>query len=168
MSTSLMGLFQYEEDFLAAAQKLKDSGVKDVTLMSPIPMHSAEKIVGLGASPVRRYSLTGAILGAIGGFSLATFSALTFILPTGGRAIIAFPPFLVITYELTILIGVLATLLGFHVVSGLPAWRDAPYSPKTNVDRFSVSVAMGAGTDSDKVTRILNESGAEQVTTVEV
>ena len=168
MTTSVMGLFEYEEDFLAAAQKLKDSGIDDVTLMSPIPIHGAEKVLGLGPSPIRRFSLIGAIVGAISGFSLATFSALSFILPTGGRAIIAIPPFLVITYELTILFGVLATLVGFHYVSGLPAWRDKPYDSETNLDRFSVAVDLDANIDTDLVTRILNESGAKEVKRVEV
>ncbi|NIO80764.1 MAG: DUF3341 domain-containing protein, partial [Candidatus Aminicenantes bacterium] len=61
-------------------------------------------------SPVRKFSLAGAIIGGLSGFAMATACALVFILPTGGRAIIAFPPFLVITYEMTILIGVLSTL----------------------------------------------------------
>ena len=119
--------------------------------------------MGLEKSPVRRFSLIGAIVGAISGFGLATFSALSFIQPTGGRAIIAFPPFLVITYELTILFGVLATLLGFHVVSGLPAWYDAPYRQETNVDRFSVVVDLGAGADPQMAENIIRAAGAEEV-----
>jgi hypothetical protein len=33
-------------------------------------------------------------------------------------------------HEMTILLGVLFTLIGFHVVSGLPAWQDHPYDER--------------------------------------
>ncbi len=163
MVNRVMGLFAYEDDFLNALRKLKESGHSDLTLMTPIPLHEAQQILGEHKSAVRVFSLVGAILGAIGGFALATFSAVTFIQPTGGRAVITFPPFLVISYEMTILLGVLMTLLGFHIVSGLPAWRDAPYDARTSVDRFGVLV----GGDTAGAEAIMRSSGAESVEPVE-
>jgi len=164
MASNILGLFRYEEDFIDAAERLKSAGYDELTLMSPIPLHDAEKVAGLGkSSPVRRFSLAGALLGAFGGFALATFSATVFLLPTGGRSIITFPPFLVIAYEMTILLGVLFTLLGFHVVSGLPAWRDVPYVEDTNVDRFSVVVEVDEKSDPEAARRILDEGGADEV-----
>lgn len=167
MASHIIGTFRFEEDFIAAAEKLKGAGFDELTLMSPIPLHEAEKAQGYEKSPVRRFSLVGAILGAIGGFALATFSATAFLLPTGGRAIIAFPPFLVITYEMTILLGVLATLLGFHVVSGLPAWQDAPYTVESTIDRFSVAVGIAGRDNLDEVRRIMKETGADQIRDLE-
>lgn len=163
MASNIMGLFRHEEEFIDAAERLQSAGFDSLTLMSPIPLHEAEKAVGLDKSPVRRFSLAGALLGAIGGFALATYSATVYLLPTGGRSIIALPPFLVITYEMTILLGVLFTLLGFHVVSGLPAWRDAPYTEETNVDRFSVVVEVADDGDPAAARRILDEVGADEV-----
>jgi len=61
MAKNIMGLFQYEDDFITAARNLKDSGFNNLALMSPIPMHDAEKVLGLSKSPVRRFSLAGAI-----------------------------------------------------------------------------------------------------------
>jgi hypothetical protein len=168
MSKSVMGMFQYAEDSLEAAKKLRSAGFDGLHVMSPIPMHDAYEALEFGVSNVRRYSLAGAIIGAISGFALATACALVFILPTGGRAIIAFPPFLVITYELTILIGVIATLIGFHIVSGLPAWKDAPYQPEIIVDRFSVAVDYEEETEMEEATRMLHEAGAEEVRSVVV
>ena len=118
---TIMGTFAYEEDFLAAAEKLTASGFDNLSLLSPVPLEEAQKLLGLGTSPVRHFSLAGAIIGAISGFAMSVATALVFILPTGGRAIITIPPYLIITYEMTILFGVLFTLIGFHFVSGLPA-----------------------------------------------
>jgi len=165
---AIVGTFAYEEDFLAAAENLQASGFDDISLLSPVPLHEAQEVLGLGKSPVRRFSLAGALIGAASGFALAVATALTFILPTGGRAIIALPPYFVITYEMTILMGVLFTLIGFHVVSGLPAWHDAPYLPSANIDRFVVVVEGAAGEQAARAETIIRQAGAEEIQHMEV
>ncbi|MDH3747991.1 MAG: DUF3341 domain-containing protein [Gammaproteobacteria bacterium] len=164
---AVIGAFAYEEDFLAAAENLKASGFDNISLLSPLPLEEAQEVLGLGKSPVRRFSLAGAILGGICGFAMAAGTALVFILPTGGRTIITLPPFLVITYEMTILFGVLFTLLGFHFVSGLPAWRDKPYLPSANIDHFVVVVEGAAGEQVARAEAIIRDAGADEIRHVE-
>lgn len=164
---AIMGTFAYEEDFLAAAKKLVSSGFENISLLSPVPLEEAQEILGLGKSPVRRFSLAGALIGAASGFAMSVATALVFILPTGGRAIITLPPYLVITYEMTILFGVLFTLLGFHFVSGLPAWRDKPYTESANIDRFVVVVEGTAGDQAAQAEAIIRGAGAEEIKHVE-
>lgn len=163
MSRSVFAVFRYQDDFLEATRQLNASGFENLTMMSPVPIHEIEHILQKKKPVIRRFTFFGAILGFFFGFGLAVFSALTFIQPTGGRPIIAIPPFLVIGYEMTILFGVLATLLGFHIASGLPAWRDRPYEPATNVDRFSILVECGAGDDPQQAEEILRTAGAEEI-----
>ena len=164
---AVMGTFAYEEDFLNAAENLTSSGFDDIALLSPLPLEDAQRALGLGKSPVRRFSLAGAIIGALSGFAMAAGTALVFILPTGGRALITLPPFMIITYEMTILFGVIFTLLGFHFVSGLPAWRDKPYLPSANVDRFIVVVEGADSEQAAKAVTIIKEAGAVEVRHVE-
>jgi molybdopterin-containing oxidoreductase family membrane subunit len=164
---AVLATFRYEEDFLAGAERVKSAGIGEISLMSPLPLDKAQEMLGLGKSPVRRFSLAGAIIGAVSGFAMAVATALVFILPTGGRAIISVPPYLVITYEMTILVGVLFTLLGFHIVSGLPAWRDRPYTPEANIDRFVVVVEGAGDADAARAETILREAGAEETRRVE-
>jgi len=165
---AVVGTFAYEEDFLAAAESLKSSGFENISLLSPLPLEEAQEVLGLGKSPVRYFSLAGALIGAAAGFAMAVATALVFILPTGGRAIIALPPYFVITYEMTILLGVLFTLIGFHVVSGLPAWRDKPYLPAANVDRFVVVVEDAAADQLERAESIIRQAGAEEIQHLEV
>ena len=164
---AILGTFAYEEDFLAAAKNLTASGFDDISLLSPVPLEEAQEVLGLHKSPVRHFSLAGAIIGAISGFAMAAGTALVFILPTGGRAIITIPPFLIITYEMTILFGVLFTLLGFHFVSGLPAWRDKPYLASASVDKFVVVVEDVAADQVAKADAIMRDAGAEEIKHVE-
>ena len=164
---AIMGTFAFEEDFLAAAVNLQSSGFDKISLLSPVPLEEAQQVLGLGKSPVRRFSLVGAIVGAISGFAMAVGTALVFVLPTSGRAIITLPPYFIITYEMTILFGVLFTLLGFHVVSGLPAWRDRPYLPAASIDRFVVVVEDAAGEQAVRAEAIIRQAGAEEIRHVE-
>ena len=160
---AILGTFAFEEDFLAAAKNLRSSGFDDISLLSPLPLEEAQEVLGLGKSPVRHYSLAGAIIGALSGFAMAAGTALVFILPTGGRAIITVPPFLIITYEMTILFGVLFTLIGFHFVSGLPAWRDRPYLSSAGTDKFVVVVEGADGEQANRAETIIRDAGAEDV-----
>ena len=160
---AIMGTFAFEEDFLAAAKNLSSSGFDNISLLSPVPLEEAQEVLGLGKSPVRRYSLAGAIIGAISGFAMAAGTSLVFILPTGGRAVITLPPFLIITYEMTILFGVLFTLIGFHFVSGLPAWRDRPYLSSAGTDKFVVVVEGADGEQAARAEMIIRDAGAEEI-----
>lgn len=164
---AILGSFAFEEDFLGAARKLKSSGFDKLSLLSPLPLEEAQELMGLEKSPVRHFSLAGAIFGAIAGFAMAVATSLVFILPTGGRAIITIPPFLIITYEMTILFGVLFTLLGFHFVSGLPAWRDRPYLISAGIDRFVVIVEGAAADQVARAEAIIRDAGADEIRHVE-
>ena len=77
---AVMGTFAFEEDFIAAAKNLKSSGFDNISLLSPLPLEEAQEVLGLGKSPVRRFSLAGAIIGAASGFAMAVATALVFIL----------------------------------------------------------------------------------------
>ena len=164
---AVVGSFAYEDDFLSAARTLKSSGFGNLSLLSPLPLEEAQEILELGKSPVRRFSLAGAVLGGASGFAMAVATALVFVLPTGGRPVIPFPPYLVITYEMTILLGVLFTLIGFHVVSGLPAWHDEPYLPHANVDHFVVVVEDAQGEQAARAESIIRQAGAVDIQHVE-
>ncbi|MCY4477490.1 MAG: DUF3341 domain-containing protein [Gammaproteobacteria bacterium] len=157
---TLLASFVHEDTALDAARALREKGIAGVELFSPIPLHGAEDALGLGKSMVRVFTLVGGILGAIGGFTLCVWTATRFILPTAGRPVIALPPYLLITYESTILLGTLMTLLGFFVVSRLPAWRDRTYRTSSNVDRFIISVAGAGAPDAEE---ILRAAGAESI-----
>ena len=97
------------------------------------------------------------------GFVLAAGTAVLYAHPTGGRPIITIPPYLIITYELTILFGILFTVLGFFVSARLPAWRNRVYVPETAVDKFAVTVACDSADLFARAETILRESGAEDV-----
>jgi hypothetical protein len=58
-----------------------------------------------------------------------------FPINVAGRPLHSWPSYIVITFELTILFGALATVLGLLGLCGLPM----PYHPVFNVPRFSAA-----------------------------
>ena len=163
MASATIGLFRDPETALAAAAQLKSSGFEGLEVMSPIPIHGIDDVLGEKKSVIKRFTLFGGITGALFGFALAAGTAVLYVHPTGGRPVITFPPFLIITYEMTILFGILATVLGFLISARFPAIRERVYVPETAVDKFGVTVSCDSADASTRAETILREAGAEEV-----
>ncbi len=163
MANHQVGLFTQPEPALAAAAKLQQAGYPRPELMSPIPIEGVDEVLGERPSVIRRFTLFGAIFGAIFGFSLAAGTAVLYLHPAGGRPIISLPPFLIISYEMTILFGILATVLGFFISARLPVLRERVYLPQTAVDKFAVVVVCNEPKLMQAASLILQQAGAEEV-----
>ena len=163
MTNIALGLFHEPQSALAAAGTLKGAGFATPELMSPVPIEGVEEVLGEKKSVIKRFSLFGGLFGGLFGFALAAGTAVLYVHPAGGRPIITIPPYLIITYEMLILFGILFTVLGFFISSRLPAFRDRVYVPETAVDKFAVSVVCDNEEHLKRAQAILHEAGAEQV-----
>ena len=163
MTSNALGLFRDPESALAAAGQLKDAGFAGLEVLSPIPIHGIDEVLGPKKSVIKRFTFFGGIFGALAGFTLAAGTAVLYVHPTGGRPIITIPPFLIITYELTILCGILATVVGFLISARFPAIRERVYVPEASVDKFVVTVACDSEESASRVNAILRAAGAEEV-----
>lgn len=166
MASNAVGLFHDPESALGAAGKLQGAGFAHPEIISPIPLHGVEEVLGEKKSVIKRFTLFGGIFGGLSGFVLAAGTAVLYVHPTGGRPIITLPPFLIITYELTILFGILATVIGFLISARLPAVRERVYLPQAAVDKFAVTVACDDQDTFGRAEAILRDAGAEEITTV--
>lgn len=163
MTNFAVGLFHGPDSALAAAGTLKGAGFSTPELMSPVPIEGVEEVLGEKKSVIKYLTFFGALIGGLSGFALAAGTAVLYLHPTGGRPIITIPPFLIITYELTILFGILFTVAGFFISSRLPAIRERVYVPESAVDKFVVSVACDDDEHFQSATAILRGAGAEEV-----
>ncbi|MDX1569770.1 MAG: quinol:electron acceptor oxidoreductase subunit ActD [Xanthomonadales bacterium] len=159
-----LALFPDSEHLLDAAARLKGRGIEDFTLISPIPLEEFEDRVGVQTSPVKYFSFFGGLLGALAGFALAAGTSVAYPIPVGGRPIVALPPFLLITYEVTILIGVVMTVIGFFFACRFPKLEELAYAPEANVDQFAL--VIGDDVDED-VDQDLRDAGASEIRSVE-
>ncbi len=158
-----VGVFSQLDSLLAAVTHLRRRGYSHLSVVSPFPVPEIQRAFGAPTSPVRYYTLAGGLLGACLGFGLPIYTALDWPLQTGGKPIIGLPSFAIIGFEMTILFGALATLLGLLLHARLPARPVAiSQDPRFSEDRFGLCVAC---TDAQlsAVKDSLTSSGAQDV-----
>lgn len=144
---------------LEAIEGLRKGGFREVTTYGPLPEHHIEEALGYGQSPVRVFTLVGALTGTAAGFAFTIFTATEWPLITGGKPIVSIPAFVVIAFEMTILFGALATLIGLFINMKLPRFRPAVvYDPEFTNGRFGVHVMAPAGR-LEEARRILDAAG---------
>ncbi len=161
----IVGIFAHVDTTVKAIRDLRAQGVRDFTVYSPVPVEEIEAALeeGRPVSPVRLFTLIGGLTGTLTGFALTIWSSLKWDLVTGGKPIVSIPPFVIIAFELTILLGGLSSLLAILVLGKLPSLRRSPaYDPRFSVDRFGITVTCPAER-AEAVRRCLREAGAEEV-----
>jgi hypothetical protein len=159
----LLGIYDSLDATVAAIQGLRAIGLKTPTVFSPAPEHEIEHALHPDESPVRLFTLVGGLTGAATGFALPTWTSLDWPLVTGGKPIISLPPFVIIAFELTILFGALATVLGLFLATRLPhRGVDVLYDPSFSSGRFGIRIDAPADRVAD-VRQILSGAGAAEV-----
>ncbi len=151
------------------ALDLKEMVVDNIELYSPIEHPEVEEILGDIDKPIQRFTFFGAITGAVCAFLLVAAAAQSMftVQPQGGKPVIPLPPDIVITYEGTILFGVLSTLLAFFIYAGLPKSLKKYYSEKVSEDQIGVEVQMQPQ-HKDKVRKVLEKCGALEIRELEL
>jgi ActD protein len=159
----VLASFDHIDAATDAIRSLKSSGHRDLTIYTASPNHEVEEAMGYTTSPVRLFTLIGGLTGCAAGFAMTIWMARDWPILTGGKPIVSIPPFVVIAFELTILIGALATLFGVAVLSLLKAGRKIAYDPRFTDDRIGVFVAAKPA-QAAGIERMFREAGAVEVT----
>jgi molybdopterin-containing oxidoreductase family membrane subunit len=162
---SVLGVFAHVDTTVRALEELKAKGYHDLTVYMPVPVHQIEDVLERDrpVSRVRLFTLIGALVGTMSGFFLTIWSSLVWDLTVGGKHPVSIPPYVVIAFEMTILFGGVATLIGMVTLGRLPRFRPSPtYDPRFSNDRFGVAVHC-APERGGSVREILAGAGAEEV-----
>ncbi len=118
----------------------------------------------LGRSPVRYWQLFGGITGLLSAIALTFGTSWEWNLIVGGRPIISVPPYIIIMFELLILIGGLSGLTGFFVHNRMPVFDPLPgYRSRFSEDKFGLVVQCDDAAAA-RIESILREAGAEDIT----
>src|SRR5205085_86472 len=167
-SRSVVGVFAHVDTTVKALEDLRAKGYHDLTVYTPVPVHEIEDVLERDrpVSPVRLFTLLGGLTGTVSGFLLTIWSAMQWNLVVGGKPIASIPPFVVIAFELTILFGGVATVIGLVTLGRLPRVKaTAAYDPRFSSDRFGVAVHCTPDR-SASVRQILQTAGAEEIKAV--
>ncbi len=157
----IMGLFTSEDKVVSAINALKESSYEFIRVNTPIPSHKIMDALKLKNSRVGWFTLCGGILGFLGGFALAIFTATRWNLIVSGKPIIAIIPFIVVGFEVTILGSVFGNVIGLLTQTRLPSFRWLKdYDPRCSGEHFGVLAACDA-MQEDGLKDFFQQHGAE-------
>lgn len=159
----VLASFAHIDAAVDSIHALKRSGYSDLTVYSAAPNHELEDALGTGSSWVRAFTLVGGLTGCSAGFALTTWMSYDWPLLVGGKPIAALPPYVVIMFELTILLGALSTVAGMVILPQLKKIRGRPYAPRFSDDLIGIFVPCGPDRAA-AVTTIFTTAGAVEVT----
>ena len=145
---------------LEGIRTLRTSGKDDFLVYTPVPHHDIEHALGRPKSPVRVFTLVGALLGFCTGWALTAYSVHSYPLIVGGKPLMSIPPFGVIAYILTILFGAIATLIGFLINARLPNVRmTTAYDERLSSDHFGIQI-FGTNEELEVFEASMKKAGA--------
>jgi hypothetical protein len=165
--------FENPADTMAAAEKIRDKGVRKWDVYSPFPVHGMDKAMGLKNSKVGWFSFLGGVTGYTSGMLMIWWmNAVDYPILIGGKPMFspfgAFPP----SYELTILLGAFGALFGMMILNRLPRLhhpllKHRRFALATH-DRFFIVIETSDLKYSESETRKLLESlGSPRIEMVE-
>ncbi len=138
---NILAVFPAMDLLLKGIRELKDVKYENFVVYAPVPHHDIEHALHRPKSPVRVFTLVGALTGFCTGWALTIGSVMNYPLIVGGKPLISLPPFGVIAYILTILFGSIATIIGFLINARLPQLRlAATYDERLSGDHYGIQV----------------------------
>ena len=166
----LLGVFEQPDHIARAVRKLRDRGYTQLETFSPAPFAEVDDAVIDKPSPVRRWTLVGGLTGVVTGYALTIWMSIDWPVMIGGKPFAAIPTYTIIGFELTILFGGLATLLGLLIVGRLPygsfGKNDKGYDARFSAEEFGLVVGCRER-DVAEVDALLRAHHAKEVNLVE-
>jgi hypothetical protein len=164
---ALVSTFSSDDECARGILALDEAHIHDYRAFFPFP---SEKILeansharSLGRSPVRLWVLIGGITGFLSAIALTVGTSWEWNLYTGGKPIASIPPYIIIMFELMILLGGLAGISGFFFHSNLPAFEsEAGYRARFGADKFGLVVRCSEN-EASRIESLMRDAGAEEV-----
>jgi hypothetical protein len=132
----VMAEFDTPTDLVRATKAAVAGGYKNVDAYSPFPIEELNDTLHLHRNKLPLIVLLGGLAGGILGYLMQYYiSVIYYPLNIGGRPLHSWPSYIIITFEMTILLGSIAAVVGLFALCGLPM----PYHPVFNVPRFALA-----------------------------
>jgi hypothetical protein len=163
----VVGIFDDEDILLKGIKKVRNSGVKIQEVYSPFPVHGIDDALGYKKSrlPIAAFmfGMTGTGLALLMQIWMLGYDWPMII---GGKNFASLPPFIPVTFELTVLLSALGMVGTFMIVSDMKPYKwPRQFDIRSTDDKhvMAIDLAVNAGKSKDELSRILKDSGASEV-----
>jgi mono/diheme cytochrome c family protein len=166
----ITALFNTPDEIIHAAKEVSKAGYKNFDVNTPYPVHGMDRSMGL------KSSLIGFVTTFLG-FSGTAFILLTMFwtmsidypMVIGGKPYFAFPAFIPITFEATVLLGGVSTVIGLIAMfASLPfnnhPIHDTDYMKAVSGDKYGIVIeAKDPNFDEAEVIALLEKLGSAKI-----
>jgi hypothetical protein len=162
---SIYGLFPGPYSAEQAMESLRAAGIAPakIVVMASEPFEEYSFAQGERATAMPWLAVLGGVIGGASGYLLAWYTQVAYPLDTGGMPIVAPWPTGIVTYEVTMMGAIIATVLALLIGSRLPNWKTKLYDPEISRGKVLIGVLDPSdGSRSDLEDR-LRRSGAEKI-----
>lgn len=162
----VLGIYDDEDVLLEAVTKVREGGVKIHEVYSPFPVHGLEDALGYKRTRLPIAAFLFGLLGLSLAITMQTWMlGVDWPMIIGGKNFISLPPFVPVSFELTVLISALGMVATFFIVSDLKPYKKAMmFDIRSTDDKHVMAVDLGSNSlDKAAIGKILNDSGASEV-----
>jgi hypothetical protein len=123
-SRGVIAVFDDRGRLLDAIRRLRESGLEPETAFAPAYDEELIELMGKPSNAIGTTAFAGGVVGCVAGFALTIWTTAQWpALIVGGKPRLSMPPFLLIVFELTLLLASLAAAAAF-------LWRAAVSRPE--------------------------------------
>ncbi|HCM74802.1 MAG TPA: DUF3341 domain-containing protein, partial [Cytophagales bacterium] len=160
------GVFDDEDVLLHAVSKVKDKGIKIHEVYSPFPVHGLDEALGYKKTRLP----IAAFLFGMTGTSLALIMQIWMLgydwpMIIGGKNFVSLPPFIPVTFELTVLLSALGMVATFMIVSDMKPYKwPQQFDLRSTDDKHIMAIDLATNKMSKQdIGAVLKDSGAQEV-----
>ncbi len=162
----LVGIYNDEDLLMGGVKKIRDAGVKIHEVYTPYPVHGLEHALGYKRT---RLPIAAFLFGLLGTSLALTMQfwmmGVDWPMIIGGKDFAALPPFIPVTFELTVLLSALGMVGTFFVVSDLKPYKQPRiFDIRSTDDRHVLTVDLAKNKLSkEEIRKIIQSADAEEV-----
>jgi hypothetical protein len=168
----ILGVYDDDAVLVEAVLKARQAGVRIYECYTPFPVHGLDEALGYKPSNLP----VVAFLCGLAGTTLALTMIISMLgydwpMNIGGKPNIAFPAYIPITFEATVLLASFGMAISFFIVAKLKPWgKIFMFDSRSVHNKFVMAIDLDKNhhLKKDIITKILKDTGASEVNAQEI
>ncbi|MEM7108069.1 MAG: DUF3341 domain-containing protein [Bacteroidota bacterium] len=162
----VLGIYDDEDVLLSAIKKVRESGIKIQEVYSPFPVHGIDEALGYKRTRLPIAAFMFGLLGCTLALTMQIWmSGADWPMIIGGKDFVSLPPFVPVTFELTVLLSALGMVATFMIVSDLKPYKKARIMDiRITDDKHVMAIDLASNNlEKEDIKKIVKETSAEEI-----